>query len=145
MNELLATQQKANNRLINIEDLTEEDLDKIKKHYKHLADLAKTAEDQTSPDRCHPTGATRPVAPVGWYDLFRTGNKKHMKQLLILLLAGFLFSCGSNEREHSNDVKVNPEDTSFTSYPPGNTPVPPTVETAADSTRSAADSLNRPH
>ena len=68
-----------------------------------------------------------------------------MKQICILLVAGFLFSCGDNEREHTDDVKVNPEDTSFTRYPPGNVNVPPGAETAADSTRSAADSLNRPH
>lgn len=68
-----------------------------------------------------------------------------MKQLFILLLTGFLFSCGNNQAEHSDEVTVNPEDTSFTSYPPGNTPMPPSVETAADSTRSAADSLNHPH
>lgn len=68
-----------------------------------------------------------------------------MKQICIVLMAGFLFACGNNQAEHSDDLKVNPEDTSFTSYPPGNTPVPPTVETAADSTRSAADSLNHPH
>jgi hypothetical protein len=68
-----------------------------------------------------------------------------MKQIFILLGTAFLFACGENEKEHTDDVKVNPEDTSFTSYPPGNTPVPPSVETAADSTRSSADSLNRPH
>lgn len=44
LNELLATQKKANNSLINIEDLTEEDLEKIKKHYARLADMAKDEE-----------------------------------------------------------------------------------------------------
>ncbi len=65
-----------------------------------------------------------------------------MKQICILLSAAFLFACGNAEQHDSDDVMVNPEDTSFTRYPPGNTPVPPSVETAADSTRSAADSLN---
>lgn len=68
-----------------------------------------------------------------------------MKQLFILISAAFLFACGNAEQHDSDDVMVNPEDTSFTRYPPGNVNVPPTVETAADSTRSAADSLNRPH
>ncbi|GAB2680396.1 hypothetical protein GCM10027036_38470 [Flavihumibacter cheonanensis] len=68
-----------------------------------------------------------------------------MKQLFILISTAFLFACGNAEQHESDDVKVKPEDTSFTKYPPGNVNVPPTVETAADSTRSAADSLNRPH
>ena len=65
-----------------------------------------------------------------------------MKQLGILISAAFLFACGNAEQHDSDDVMVNPEDTSFTRYPSGNAPVPPSVETATDSTRSAADSLN---
>ncbi|KYP13183.1 low affinity iron permease family protein [Flavihumibacter sp. CACIAM 22H1] len=41
LNELLATQKNASNTLINIEDLTEEDLEKIKAHYNKLAELSK--------------------------------------------------------------------------------------------------------
>jgi low affinity Fe/Cu permease len=40
LNELIACNEKASNRLIDIEDLTEEELDKIKKFYIKLADLA---------------------------------------------------------------------------------------------------------
>lgn len=40
LNELLAAKKEASNRLINIEDLTEDELDKIKKFYIKLAKLA---------------------------------------------------------------------------------------------------------
>lgn len=40
LNELIACNERASNRLIDIEDLTEEELDKIKKFYIKLADLA---------------------------------------------------------------------------------------------------------
>ena len=40
LNELLASQVPASNRLINIEDLTEDELDKIKNFYVKLAELA---------------------------------------------------------------------------------------------------------
>lgn len=44
LNELLASQREANNQLINIEDLTEEELEKIKKHFDKLAELSKSQE-----------------------------------------------------------------------------------------------------
>jgi low affinity Fe/Cu permease len=40
LNELLASQNRASNRLIDIEDLTEEELDKIKNYYIKLARLS---------------------------------------------------------------------------------------------------------
>ena|SRR5687767_1714019 len=41
LNELIAANQKTSNRLIDIEDLSAEELDTIKKFYIHLAKLAK--------------------------------------------------------------------------------------------------------
>ncbi|MFN2456622.1 MAG: low affinity iron permease family protein [Chitinophagaceae bacterium] len=41
LNELIACEQRASNRLIDIEDLTQEELDVLKKFYVKLADLAK--------------------------------------------------------------------------------------------------------
>lgn len=40
LNELLAAEHRASNRLIDIEDLTEEELDKIKRFYTRLAELS---------------------------------------------------------------------------------------------------------
>jgi low affinity Fe/Cu permease len=48
LNELIACSEKASNRLIDIEDLTEEELDKIKKFYIKLADLAEREKDVNS-------------------------------------------------------------------------------------------------
>jgi low affinity Fe/Cu permease len=45
LNELIASSEHASNRLIDIEDLTEEELDKIKKFYVKLADLAEKEND----------------------------------------------------------------------------------------------------
>lgn len=45
LNELIAANKEASNRLIAIEDLTEEELDAIKKFYTHLAVLAKKESD----------------------------------------------------------------------------------------------------
>jgi low affinity Fe/Cu permease len=47
LNELIACNERASNRLIDIEDLTEEELDKIKKFYIKLADLAGKEMDIT--------------------------------------------------------------------------------------------------
>jgi low affinity Fe/Cu permease len=41
LNELIAANEKANNRMVNIEDLTEVELDQLHKFYAKLADLAK--------------------------------------------------------------------------------------------------------
>ena len=41
LNELIAASHEASNRLISIEDLTDEELDVLKKFYTHLAQLAK--------------------------------------------------------------------------------------------------------
>jgi low affinity Fe/Cu permease len=45
LNELIASSQFASNRLVNVEDLTEEDLDTLKKFYARLADLAQKERD----------------------------------------------------------------------------------------------------
>jgi len=45
LNELLAANCDASNRLVNIEDLTDDELETIKKFYKHLADAAKNDND----------------------------------------------------------------------------------------------------
>ena len=48
LNELIACSEKASNRLVDIEDLTDEELDKIKKFYIKLADLAEKENDVSS-------------------------------------------------------------------------------------------------
>ena len=45
LNELIASDKHANNRLIDIEDLTEKELDVIKQFYVKLAELAKDEKD----------------------------------------------------------------------------------------------------
>jgi low affinity Fe/Cu permease len=45
LNELIASSDKASNRLIDIEDLTEEELDKAKAFYRKLAELAEKEDD----------------------------------------------------------------------------------------------------
>ena len=48
LNELIASNERASNRLIDIEDLSEEDLKKIKRFYIRLADLAEKDIDVSS-------------------------------------------------------------------------------------------------
>lgn len=48
LNELIASNERASNQLIDIEDLTEEDLKKIKRFYIRLADLADKENDVNS-------------------------------------------------------------------------------------------------
>jgi low affinity Fe/Cu permease len=45
LNELIACNERASNRLVDIEDLTEEELEKIKKFYVKLSDLAEKEND----------------------------------------------------------------------------------------------------
>lgn len=45
LNELIASQKNASNRLIDIEDLTEEELEVLKKFYIRLSDLAEKEKD----------------------------------------------------------------------------------------------------
>lgn len=45
LNELIACHEKASNRLVDIEDLTEEELAVIKKYYTKLSDLAEKQKD----------------------------------------------------------------------------------------------------
>ncbi len=45
LNELIASSKTASNRLIDIEDLTEEELDKLKKEYVRLSDQAEKESD----------------------------------------------------------------------------------------------------
>jgi len=45
LNELIACQKNASNRLIDIEDLTEDELEVLKKFYIKLSDLAKKEND----------------------------------------------------------------------------------------------------
>lgn len=40
LNELVVAHEHANNRLISVEDISEDDLKVLKKYYKHLAQLA---------------------------------------------------------------------------------------------------------
>ncbi len=47
LNELVAAVNGASNRLINIEDLSEQELEALHRHYKHLAHLAKHHGDIT--------------------------------------------------------------------------------------------------
>lgn len=45
LNELIASYEKASNRLVDIEDLTEEELDKLHKHYEKLSKQSKEQQD----------------------------------------------------------------------------------------------------
>ncbi|HEY0770959.1 MAG TPA: low affinity iron permease family protein, partial [Sphingobacteriaceae bacterium] len=45
LNELIAASDKASNRMVDIEDLTEEELDKLHKYYTLLSDLAEKERD----------------------------------------------------------------------------------------------------
>ena len=45
LNELVAAQKGASNRLINVEDLSEEDLQKLHKYYNKLSELAKKKKE----------------------------------------------------------------------------------------------------
>jgi low affinity Fe/Cu permease len=45
LNELIACEEKASNRLVSIEDLTDEELVVLKKFYRHLAILSKEGKD----------------------------------------------------------------------------------------------------
>jgi low affinity Fe/Cu permease len=45
LNELIASSNKASNKLVDIEDLTEDELDKLKAFYIQLADLAKKEDN----------------------------------------------------------------------------------------------------
>jgi low affinity Fe/Cu permease len=47
LNELLASHQGASNRMVDIEDLTEKELDQIHKFYVQLSDLAEEEDDLT--------------------------------------------------------------------------------------------------
>lgn len=48
LNELIAAQEGASNRMVDIEDLTEDELDNLHKFYKHLSRLAKKDNALTS-------------------------------------------------------------------------------------------------
>jgi low affinity Fe/Cu permease len=48
LNELIACNERASNQLIDVEDLTEEELEKVKKFYIKLADLAEKEKDLSS-------------------------------------------------------------------------------------------------
>ena len=45
LNELIAANKDASNRLIDIEDLTEDELDRLHKYYEQLSDLAEEEDD----------------------------------------------------------------------------------------------------
>jgi low affinity Fe/Cu permease len=45
LNELIAASEKASNRMVDIEDLTEEELDKLHKYYEKISDLAEKEDD----------------------------------------------------------------------------------------------------
>lgn len=45
LNELIASSERASNRLVDIEDLTEDELDKLKRFYIELSDLAENEDD----------------------------------------------------------------------------------------------------
>jgi low affinity Fe/Cu permease len=48
LNELLASHEGTSNRMVNIEDLTEEELDQLYKFYIHLSELAQKESDLTT-------------------------------------------------------------------------------------------------
>lgn len=48
-NELIASYEKASNRLVDIEDLTEEELDKLHKYYEKLGQLSQEKEHSQDP------------------------------------------------------------------------------------------------
>jgi low affinity Fe/Cu permease len=48
LNELLASHEGTSNRMVNIEDLTEEELDRLYKFYRQLSDLAVKDSDLTA-------------------------------------------------------------------------------------------------
>jgi len=48
LNELIACHERASNRLVDIEDLTEEELERIKKFYIKISDLAEQENDVSS-------------------------------------------------------------------------------------------------
>lgn len=45
LNELIAADERASNRMVDLEDMTEEDLDKLHKFYEKLSDLAEKEDD----------------------------------------------------------------------------------------------------
>lgn len=45
LNELIAAHEKASNRIVDIEDLTEKELDKLHRYYEKLSDLAEEDDD----------------------------------------------------------------------------------------------------
>ena len=45
LNELIAAHEKASNRIVDIEDLTESELDKLHRYYEKLADIAEKDDD----------------------------------------------------------------------------------------------------
>lgn len=45
LNELIACNEKASNRLVDIEDLTDQEIEIIKKFYQKLSDLSESEED----------------------------------------------------------------------------------------------------
>jgi low affinity Fe/Cu permease len=47
LNELIASHQGASNRMVNLEDLTEKELDQLHKFYEQLSDLAEKEDDIT--------------------------------------------------------------------------------------------------
>ncbi|TXI97986.1 MAG: low affinity iron permease family protein [Chryseobacterium cucumeris] len=49
LNELIASYEKASNRLVDIEDLTEEELDKLHKYYEKLGQLSQEKEHSQDP------------------------------------------------------------------------------------------------
>ncbi|KYP16016.1 MAG: hypothetical protein A1D16_07090 [Flavihumibacter sp. CACIAM 22H1] len=73
----------------------------------------------------------------------------HMKQITFVLIICGAVACNNrfeNEGIVKSDQVVKPEDTSITSYPPGNIAVPPNVQPYTDSTKAdtaALDSTKR--
>lgn len=59
LNELIASSNKASNKLVDIEDLTEEELDKLKAFYIRLAELAKKEDTPF-----HPTPWTKRIEGI---------------------------------------------------------------------------------
>jgi low affinity Fe/Cu permease len=75
LNELIACETRASNRLVSIEDLTDEELCVLKKFYSHLAELSKNgkdlhsshsldeAKDNTEMKKEHHTHKVKPTKP----------------------------------------------------------------------------------
>ncbi|MFD0792303.1 low affinity iron permease family protein [Mucilaginibacter litoreus] len=82
LNELLASHQGASNRMVNIEDLTEKELDQLSKFYVRLSKLAEQEDDITcthsidAANENHNTKQTGFKSKKHYQDAIKNRNKK---------------------------------------------------------------------